>query len=135
MPFINWDNSYSVNIPGIDRQHQKLIQMINDLNDAMRQGKGNDVVGKLIRELVSYTETHFRNEEDYFERFGYPDTAAHTLEHANFVKKIAQFEDDYHSGHLSLSIDIMRFLSDWLLRHISGSDMRYAPYLIGHGVH
>ena len=37
--------------------------MINDLNDAMRQGKGKDVLGKIDKELVGYTVTHFRTEE------------------------------------------------------------------------
>jgi hemerythrin len=134
MPLITWNNSYSIKIPEIDRQHQKLIQIINDLNDAMRQSKGIDVVGKLIRELVSYTETHFRNEEELFERFRYPDTAAHKIEHAKFVQKMVEFEDDYRNGRLGLSIDMMKFLSDWLLKHIKGSDMRYAPYLIERGV-
>jgi hemerythrin len=40
MALIQWNDGLSVNVVEIDRQHQKLIGMINDLNDAMRQGKG-----------------------------------------------------------------------------------------------
>ena len=46
MAMIQWNSSLIVNIAEIDRQHQKLIQMINDLVGAMRQGKGKDILGK-----------------------------------------------------------------------------------------
>ena len=53
MALINWNDSFSVNVAVIDQQHKKLVDMINDLNDAMKQGKGKDVahVG-LIQALV-----------------------------------------------------------------------------------
>jgi hemerythrin len=131
MSLITWNDSYSINIREIDRQHMKLVQIINDLNDAMRGGTANDVLTKILRELVSYTKTHFANEEGYLERYGYPDLRAHKLEHTAFVKKISDFRDDFESGRLGVSIDIMKFLKDWLLKHIKGTDMRYAPFLAG----
>jgi len=134
MSLITWNDSYSVNIKEIDRQHMKLVQIINDLNDAMREGKTNDVLGKLIRELVSYTKTHFATEERYFDRYGYPDMNAHKLQHAAFVEKIAAFSDDFESGRLGVSIEIMKFLQDWLLKHIKGTDMKYVPFLTGKGM-
>ena len=46
MAIIQWNDSLSVNVVEIDKQHQKLVAMINDLNDAMRQGKGKDASRK-----------------------------------------------------------------------------------------
>jgi hemerythrin len=100
----------------------------------MGQGKGKEIAGPIIREVVSYTKTHFRNEEGYLERFGYPQTAAHKLKHVDFVDRIAKFEEDFKSRRLGLSLDLMKFLKDWLLTHIKGTDMRYAPFLIERGV-
>ena len=34
MSLIQWDDSYSVGVAELDAQHQRLIQMINELNDA-----------------------------------------------------------------------------------------------------
>lgn len=134
MSLIEWDNSYSVNIRDIDRQHMKLVQLINELHDAMGAGRANAVLTPLIRELVSYTKTHFATEEGYFERYGYADASAHKLEHAAFIKKISEFRDDFEHGRLGLSIEIMKFLKDWLLKHIKGTDMKYAPFLAGKGM-
>ena len=134
MALITWDDSYNINIREIDRQHLKLVQIINDLNDAMREGKANDVLAKLLRELVSYTKTHFTNEEGYLERYGYPDLSAHKLKHVAFVNKISDFRDSFESGRLGVSIEIMKFLKDWLLTHIKGTDKKYVPFLVGKGM-
>ncbi len=42
MSLINWDNTLSVNVAEIDGQHHKLVEMINELHDAMRQGKSRE---------------------------------------------------------------------------------------------
>jgi hemerythrin len=53
-----------VSVNEIDLQHQKkLIEMINNLHDAMRPGKGNAVLGEIINGLVDYAGAHFQTEE------------------------------------------------------------------------
>jgi len=126
MALINWDDSLSVNVTEIDKQHQKLISMINELSDAMKQGKGKDIMEKIINGLVDYTVTHFKTEEKYFAQFGYPDTENHKKEHDNFVQKVKDFKDGFEKGELSLSIEVMTFLSDWIQNHIKVTDKKYS---------
>jgi len=128
MALIQWNDSLSVNVKEIDRQHQRLVGMINELNDAMRQGKGNEVLKKTVRELIQYAATHFRTEEKYFDQFQYPDAAGHKKEHADFTRKVSDFKDGFEKGTLGLSIQVMGFLSDWLQNHIKGVDKKYGPF-------
>jgi hemerythrin len=128
MALIQWNDSFSVGVVEIDKQHQKLVGMINDLNDAMRQGKGKDVLGKIIKGLIGYAETHFRTEEKYFDQFGYPDANNHKKEHSDFVMKVAEFKDGFDRRKLGLSIEVMSFLSKWLQNHIKGVDKKYGPF-------
>jgi hemerythrin len=134
MALIQWDNSFSVNITEIDKQHQKLIVLINSLNDAMKEGRGKDVLSQIIDNLFAYAGEHFANEEKYFDKFGYPDAVSHKLEHANFVKKISEFKNGFHNGHLTLTIEVMHFLKDWLKNHIQGIDKKYSPFFIEKGL-
>ena len=129
MPLIQWNNSLSINIVEIDRQHQNLVAMINDLNDGMRQGKGKDVLGKIIKVLIEYTVTHFKTEEKYFDQFGYPEANSHKQEHSYFINKVDEFKDNFETGKIGLSIPVMNFLSDWLQTHIKGTDKKYGPFL------
>ena len=108
--------------------------MINELNDAMKQGKGKDILGKIVNGLISYTATHFKTEENYFERFGYPDANQHKKEHIAFVQKVSDFKNGFEKGKLSLSIEVMNFLSDWLQNHIKGTDKKYSQFFNGKGL-
>ena len=114
MALITWGEKLSVNVGEIDRQHQKLIAMINDLDTAMRQGKGKDILAKILSGLLDYTKSHFSLEEKYFAQFSYSDTRNHIKEHKLFVEKIAEFQKKFENGSISLSVDIINFLSDWL---------------------
>lgn len=134
MSLINWNDSLSVGIASIDKEHQKLIQMINDLNDAMKQGKANDVVGKQLDALVQYTVLHFANEERLFARHGFPESDAHKREHEALKDEVSKFVADFKAGKAGLSIQLFMFLKDWLQKHIKGSDMKYAPFLTAKGV-
>jgi hemerythrin len=125
---IQWNDSFSVNVGEIDKQHQKLIGMINDLNDAMRQGKGKAVLGKIISGLMNYTTTHFITEEKYFDKFGYPEADIHKKAHTEFVKKVSEFKNEFEKSNITLSIQVMDFLSDWLKKHINGVDKKYGPF-------
>ncbi len=128
MALIQWDGSFSVNVAEIDKQHQKLVALINNLNDAMKQGKGKEVLGKILGELFTYAGSHFATEEKYFDRFAYPAAASHKLEHSDFVKKVSEFRESFDSGQLALTIQVMNFLQDWLKGHIKTVDKKYGPF-------
>jgi hemerythrin len=134
MALFEWDSSYSVSVAEIDKQHQKLVAMINDLNDAMKQGKGKDILAGIIGELFTYAGNHFANEEKYFDKFAYPAAASHKLEHNNFVKKVSEFKNSFDSGQLALTIEVINFLKDWLKNHIQGTDKKYGPFFNENGL-
>ena len=128
MPLIQWDDKLSVNVEEIDKQHQKLVQVINELQEAMQNRKGNEVLGKIIEEMVGYARTHFKTEEVYFDKFGYPEADSHKKEHAEFMDKVSDFKKDFDAGRIGLSVEVMNFLSDWLKNHIMGSDKNYSAF-------
>lgn len=130
MPLVEWNDSYSVKIREMDRQHLQLVQIINDLHEAMLEGKAKDVLAALLGELVNYTRHHFGAEEGYLQHYGYSDLNEQKLEHASFVNKLTEFTDGFESGRFGVSIEMLKFLSDWLLNHIQGTDMKYVPFLI-----
>ncbi len=128
MSLIEWSDSLSVNVAEIDRQHKKLVSMLNFLHDAMKTRKTGDVLGKTIADLITYAAKHFETEENYFAKYNYPDAAAHKKEHDDFVKEVTDFKKGYDEGRMMLSIDILRFLKDWLSNHINGTDKKYTAF-------
>jgi len=134
MAYVEWNDGMSVRVAIIDGQHQGLLRLINELHDAMTQGQGASVLGKIVDGLIEYTLNHFATEEHYFEASDYPDCVAHKREHQDFVTKVTDFRRGFEEGRLMLTLDVMSFLGDWLTDHILGSDASYAPFLGREGV-
>lgn len=129
MSLINWNNSLSAGVGFIDDDHHRLVEMVNQLHDAMKVGHGKDVLGGLLDGLVEYTRSHFRREEDAMLRHRYPDSAAHKHEHEDLLTKVMDFKRKFASGEVSLTVEVMGFLSNWLGTHIMGSDKKLGQFL------
>jgi hemerythrin len=134
MPIVSWSDNLSVKIKEVDDQHRQLLDQINTLHDAMKQRKGSEAVGSIITRLVEYTQRHFMAEEQLFIKYGYLETTKHTREHNAFVEKVAGFQNDLKAGRITLSMDVLNFLKEWLVTHIQTTDKKYAPFLIAKGV-
>lgn len=134
MSMFEWDQRYSVEIEEIDRQHRKLFELLNELYAAMQDGHANEVIGKVLERLVDYTVYHFAYEEKLFSLHGYPEDAAHRAEHAQLTSQAKALAERLKSGQGDVPMATLKFLYDWLSRHILGSDKRYAPFLLQQGV-
>lgn len=56
----------------------------------MKDGGDRMLLGSIIDELVDYTVSHFRTEEEMMKRTGYPDLENHKQIHQQFVDKLAK---------------------------------------------
>ena len=134
MAFFKWEDRFSVGIREIDTQHQKLVAMLNELYDAMQAGKGNDALGKILDEMIKYTAGHFATEERYMKTYNYPELAAHKQEHDSLTKQVLDLQRQFKSGQASMSVKVGNFVKSWLINHISGTDMKYSPFLRAQGM-
>lgn len=134
MALITWNENYSVKVKEIDNQHKKLVDLINQLHDAMKEGKGKDIIGNILNELVNYTVYHFGYEEKLFDKYGYPEGKIHTRQHNDLVWKVKSYVNDFQSGKGVLPLEVMNFLRDWLLNHIGKDDKKYTPFLNSKGL-
>jgi hemerythrin len=129
-----WNDSYSVNIGTIDVQHKNLVNIVNELHQAMKGGVGRDKLGQILSDLIKYTQEHFATEERLMYGHAYPEFPAHKSEHERLTSTVLGFQRRFLSNEVGLSVDVMEFLENWLIKHILGSDKKYSPFLIAKGV-
>jgi hemerythrin len=134
MVLISWSEALSVNIKELDDQHKCLIELVNRLHDAMKAGKGNAVIGPILTDLLSYTSFHFATEEKYFQQYGYPEFPHHKKEHDDLTQKTKTLNASYQEGKLTITLDVMTFLKNWLSNHILGTDKKYSTFLNSRGL-
>ena len=134
MAFGEWDDTYSVNVKEIDEQHKKLVDMINRLHSSMNDGTASSIVSEILTGMAAYTDYHFCTEEEYFEKFDLREKDIHIAEHINFKNKVKEFTEKYEQNPMALTIEVMYFLSDWLKKHIQGTDKNYTTLFNNHGL-
>lgn len=131
MAFVEWKPQYSVGVLEIDAQHRRLLEVINQLHDAMKTGGNSRALTVVVNELVGYTRYHFAFEEKMLEDAGYPDLDEHRRKHRAMVGQVEAFREAAVAGGATVSMKLMNFLKDWLTKHILETDMRYSEHLVG----
>lgn len=132
MHLFNWiDSKYSVNIKELDQQHQKLMGLIDCLHNAKQNNNEQNLLGKVLDDLVDYTKYHFKKEETLMEQHEYPDYSDHKSKHDNLVQQASSMQKMYYLGSTDITTDIAILLNDWIAEHILVEDKKYAPYING----
>ena len=131
---LQWDDSLATGLSEVDRQHKVLVEMICNLHEAMRSGKGKAQLEAIISELSNYAVDHFGYEEKLMEQYKYPGYLNHRKEHIAFVDKVIAFGNDFRENRAALTTEVMNFLKNWLVGHIKGTDQKYSPFFIERGV-
>lgn len=122
MAMFAWDDKLKTNHFAIDNDHRKLVDLVNQLGEAMQSGKGREICGKVLSDLIAYTKTHFAMEERLMDTHKYAKATDHKAEHAKLLKDVLEFKAKFDSGALTVTAGLLTFLRDWLIRHISQSD-------------
>jgi hemerythrin len=123
-----WNDSLSVKVAQFDNEHKKLIGLVDELMEAMRQGKGRDLISRTIHQLVDYTNTHFKAEERAMQQFGYPGYGVQKAQHDEFVSKVTELQEDYDKGNPSITITALNYLTNWVTNHIKKVDSEYGAF-------
>ncbi len=124
MAKLAWSRDLETGIEVIDQQHRMIVDYINKLDDARASGQKNDVVARVIGDLVDYTVSHFAFEESLQEEAKYPYLKAHKRVHDIFVRRVGEYQERFKLGE-DISGELHRLMFNWLFSHIQGDDADY----------
>ncbi len=126
MALLDWQEIFETGIELVDTQHQRLIGIINDL-DALSNGDQaatQEIVDKALTELLAYTIYHFSAEEAFMREIAYSELEEHIKLHEQLTSHIRSFMSRIGDGAEVGCGELLRFLSDWVVKHIMGEDTK-----------
>lgn len=133
MAICEWRSEYSVGDDIIDRQHQDIIDIINELHQLLSVGDVSESdAGHIFDRLAMYVAKHFIYEEQRMVEGGCPDEQVmeHKRTHNQLLRKIQEIVKAYETGDHDVLKDLLPYLyGEWLLDHICHTDKKYMPYL------
>ncbi len=124
-----WDNTLSVEVEEIDKDHRRLVELFNILNHAVVNGDAKNYIEAVLEELISCTVWHFKHEERLMLKYDYDGLEEHKKEHQQLIESAKELQQKFLQESKSISSEDIEFLEHWLTGHILGTDMDMGSYL------
>ncbi len=128
---MEWYNQYSVHIGQMDRQHRKILTILNRIYYLEENDRRS--LERIFRSLEAYIHRHFADEEDLLLLHAYPGYDEQKKEHERFIDEICSYRKEFVKGRTPVMINMFNSIWDWFARHILLSDKRYEPFLQARG--
>ena len=122
MAYFEWGNDLNIDQGPIDEDHKYLVTLVNELHTATSQGQGSQVVGEILKRLISHTREHIQREEHIMVLAKFPQLSGHQVGHTDFMNQLTQLQQKYQEGNITVASQLSALLRDWLSIHIRRSD-------------
>jgi hemerythrin len=129
MDIIEWNPRYELGFAEIDKQHLEFAKRINNLHQAMRDRSPKNTIKKVLDDVVSYTQFHFKYEEDLMEKNNYREFVRHKSEHEKLMSQIEEKKMQFLKLGHELDMELANFLKKWFLDHTQNADRKYLPFI------
>lgn len=132
MAFLDWDGSLELGDAMIDRQHQTLLGLINEVHEVSKSPERDQEIMHSLNGMFLYAREHFFDEEGLMARLGYPEAGEHARLHKAFVERTREFADACLDGQMDYD-RLLHYLVDWLTNHIAVEDARIVRFASARG--
>ena len=126
---IAWRPAYASGNSTIDREHQILFSLANDLLNALISASPADETRKIIDMLLAEIEQHFVSEEAILSRTNYPDLGQHAALHRSLLAQARQLTDDFVPSPSSIGTLFQFLVHEVIAKHMLDADRAYFNYL------
>ncbi len=135
MPKVTWSDNYSINVAEIDAQHQKILELVNDLHSAVESCIDKEELREKLSALVEFTDHHFSTEDRLMKKHGYPGFKGHHREHRQLIGHLKELVKAVSKGKRPTFYSDYDVSTDWALTHIRDYDSGLGVFLNSKGVY
>ncbi|MBF8452036.1 bacteriohemerythrin [Aeromonas dhakensis] len=131
---LHWNEAFMVQVPSMDNQHLGLFEAMNRLYQAVIDKSPAQLRKQRLDELLKLATRHFADEERVMEQAGYPELRRHKEEHARLLAELDTLMQRNGPDDEEFNMELLVFLKNWLLNHISKVDKQYSGSLRQAGI-
>ncbi len=123
----SWYRVFECGNEAIDRDHQTLFAMANDLLNAIISGKPVGELKNMVVLLAHEAAQHFRREEAILAAAGYAHVAEHARIHRDLADKAAALLREFEAGSVEIGHVFQFLANDIIVKHMLGADREFFP--------
>jgi len=130
-----WKEKYRIGVPVIDAQHEELFRRVDAFVETLRApGDWEQKLPRVQQTLdfmKEYVVTHFRYEEGFQNKVGYPLCNEHKKIHDDMVAYVETVANRFETEGQPQPL-MQQFagkLLAWLINHVAATDQKMAEYV------
>jgi len=134
MEKIIWDESFSVGVRDLDKQHQQIVILVNTLIEMNDTEVASEIISDTLTKMTQYAIDHFQKEEQYMLDYDYPEYSSQKRQHQEFKRKTVDFCMETLVHKATIPTEIFAYLKLWWINHILKEDMKYKKFFNERGL-
>lgn len=134
MALLQWRDELSVGVSALDADHHDLVDLINQLHEALEQHSGAAILGATMSKLRLHVAEHFEREEALMDKVKHPECVEHARQHAATIIKLGELENIARAGDERAARTVLEFLKAWFINHVVGNDLKLREFFRAAGM-
>lgn len=125
-------DTFQIHYDGIDREHNRLVEIINDCSAIILDGS-RDVLCNRLTDLVVTMHEHFANEEAHMRQLGYNGLDWHAEHHREAVAHTEQLLQRARTGDIE-DQSLLHALFNDIVNDVARADLKFRDFLEAEGL-
>ncbi|MBT4488559.1 MAG: hypothetical protein HOK30_19955 [Rhodospirillaceae bacterium] len=123
--------SFKIEVEAIDADHRRLVEIINEITDAIDDGRAEECVA-LVPNFVEFSQQHFEREEALLTKHAYPLAEKHRQHHVGLTDKMKTIQAlSERAAHSQPAADALRKeLVFILMDDVINEDLAFKSFLV-----
>jgi hemerythrin len=131
--FLEWNSEFETGIAAVDFEHQRMIELINELLEVLDGAPSRAAVAGFLGEIHARIASHFLLEEQIMREYRYDQYVIHKADHERLLEEIRdimdEVEDDFGTD---FRVALEARLPRWFAVHFKTQDARFHRLLGEH---
>jgi hemerythrin len=132
MALLQWKEEYSVGIAAVDHEHKELINLVNQLHNALTAQASKSTVEEFLGDLFRSISAHFALEEKFMRDHQYDQLTQHKQDHEQLLEEIRGIMDGVERNQNIDDPSLCAQLDAWFSHHFETHDARLHRALGAH---
>lgn len=115
MPYLEWNPAYDTGIGGIDYEHHRLVDMLNEIHELILKDADPRKIATTLADFHALASAHFALEEKIMRDQNYPGFEGRRDTHYRLLDQVREVMDAYETGSYRQGESLPATLKQWLM--------------------
>jgi hemerythrin len=115
MPYLEWSQAYDTGIGGIDYEHHRLVDMLNEIHELILKAADPREIAAILGDFHALASAHFALEEKIMRDQNHPGLAGRRDIHYHLLDQVREIMDAYETGSYRVGGSLPATLKQWLM--------------------